>query len=234
MSDNETGPGQPFDPRLRTRNRAILVAILVLSMLPLFGAVWFYYGAPGAVTDARMNNGALIDPPAQLDELGLSDDIGPVRAGEQRLWRLIFVAPASCDAACFEQLALLRQLHVLLGREQGRVIRLAAFPEQIDNASRARLQESFPRLDLTTGPAGLIERALAGRALRVAESESDSGPAAGSGAGATPGFDAASPPATGVLTVDPLGNVIFLHRLDQIGEPLLFDLKRLLRLSNIG
>ena len=41
-------------------------------------------------------------------------------------------------------------------------------------------------------------------------------------------------PTAGVLVVDPLGNVIFFHGLDQIGEALLFDLKRLLRLSNIG
>lgn len=228
MSDNETGAAPPFDPRLRTRNRAILVAILVLSMLPLFGAIWFYYGAPGAVTDARMNNGALIDPPAQLDELALIDDVGPVSVGERRVWRLIFVAPSPCDAACFEQLALLRQLHVLLGRESDRVIRLAAFPGPIDNAARVRLQEAFPRMDLATGPAALIERALAGRTLRTAAHGGDAG------AAVDPDFDAASPPPTGILTVDPLGNVIFLHRLDQIGEPLLFDLKRLLRLSNIG
>lgn len=225
MSDNENGPAAAFDPRLRTRNRAMLVALLVLSMLPLFGAIWFYYADPASVTDARMNNGALIDPPAQLEALGLVDDIGPigpVGAGERRIWRLIFVAPAQCDSTCFEQLALLRQLHVLLGRESERVIRLAAFPEPLDNSSKARLQESFPRLDLTTGTAGLIERTLEGRTLRSADTAADRSP------------DAGSPPETGILTVDPLGNVIFLHRLDQIGEPLLFDLKRLLRLSNIG
>lgn len=227
MSDNETGADGAFDPRLRTRNRAILVALLVLSMLPLFGAIWFYYGAPGAVTDARMNNGALIEPPARLEALGLVDDIGPVTAGEGRLWRLIFVAPAPCDATCFEQLALLRQLHVLLGRDSDRVIRLAAFPGPLDDGSQARLQESFPRLDLATAPARLIERTLEGRTLRIAEPDADA-------AAKDPGFDVAAPPTAGILTVDPLGNVIFLHRLDQIGEPLLFDLKRLLRLSNIG
>lgn len=218
MSDKQTGPADGFDPRLRTRNRAILVLLLVLAMLPLWGAIWFYYGDPASVTEARTNNGALIDPPAQLEELELADDRGPVVTGEQRIWRLVFVAPTPCDSACFDQLALLRQLHVLLGRESERVMRIAAFPGPIDNGTQARLQETFPRLDLAIGAPDLIARTVVGRALRSGESD----------------FDATEPPATGILTVDPLGNVVFLHRIDQIGEPLLFDLKRLLRLSNIG
>ena len=36
------------------------------------------------------------------------------------------------------------------------------------------------------------------------------------------------------MVVDPLGNVIFYFSLEQVGGDLLGDLKRLLRLSNIG
>jgi hypothetical protein len=41
-------------------------------------------------------------------------------------------------------------------------------------------------------------------------------------------------PEHGLLVIDPLGNVVMLHSWDQIGPPLLGDLRRLLRLSNIG
>ncbi len=38
----------------------------------------------------------------------------------------------------------------------------------------------------------------------------------------------------GVYVVDPLGNLVFRYRMEQAGEPVLDDLKRLLQVSRIG
>ncbi|HSG88454.1 MAG TPA: hypothetical protein VLA56_04530 [Pseudomonadales bacterium] len=217
-AEREAAAQAAFDPRLRTRNRAILVGLLILGMMPLLAALFFYYGNQASVSGAQTNNGALIDPPAQLENLGLVGDAGAVVADGGRVWRLLIVLPLDCDEACFERIHLLRQLHVLVGREQDRVIRLAAFPGTLPAGLAARLHEAFPRTDLVVSPPDLVARTLQGRELRGGSVE----------------MPASGLPAAGVFTIDPLGNVVIFHGLEQIGEPLLFDLKRLLRLSNIG
>ena len=219
MTENhEADAARSQDPRIRRRNRIMLVALLLLAMLPLIAAIWLYYGKPLDIAGARTNNGALLQPPGQLEELALLGETGPVVTGESRRWRVLYVAGDGCDDACFDRLHLLRQVQRLLGRESDRVQRLAVFPGGIDNGLRARLQEAFPRMDIVTGPENLLADVLRDRSLRGGELSLPAGGA----------------PASALLTVDPLGNVIFLHLPEQIGEPILFDLKRLLRLSNIG
>lgn len=219
MSENpENGAEAAQDPSVRRRNRAMLVALLVLAMLPLIAAIWLYYGKPLDIAGARTNNGALLQPPGQLEELALLGETGPVVTGESRRWRVLYIAGNGCDEACFDRLHLLRQTQRLLGRESDRVLRLAVFPGGVDDGLRARLQEAFPRMDIVTGPETLLADVLRGRELRGGESI----------------LPEDGVPAAALLTVDPLGNVIFLHLPEQIGEPILFDLKRVLRLSNIG
>jgi hypothetical protein len=212
-----------YDPRLRTRNRAILVGLMVLGMLPLIAAVWLYYGNPGSVTGAQTNRGALLQPPAQLPELALRDEGGLVTAEGPRLWRIVLFAPTACGEPCLERMHLLRQVHVLLGREEDRVIRLAAFDGEPDAALHSAMLEYFPDQEIVRARPGTLAEVLGTRAL-VGGDALD--PAL---------VEAGGPwPEEGILIVDPLGNVIFFHGLDQIGDALLFDLKRLLRLSNIG
>lgn len=206
------------DPRTRNRNRAMLVGLLLLAMLPLGAAVWIYYGAPDMVAGGRTNHGALIQPPTQLADLGLRREGTTLTAEGPRLWRVVLMLPADCDEACLERVHLLRQLHRLLGRDEDRVVRLAALPADAPTALRARLGERFPRMELVTRPPDLLERAVAGAELLGGDAPLRE-----------PGL-----PELAVLTVDPLGNVVFVHGLDQIGEPLLSDLRRVLRLSNIG
>ena len=223
MSEGETtaadGPTVTVqDARTRNRNRAILVGLIVLAMMPLWAAVALYYGNPESIDGAQTNRGALIDPPADLPELGLTDEGGLLTAEGPRRWRLVHYVPAECGEDCLERIHLLRQMHVLLGRDADRVIRLAAFEQTPDAEARARLAEAFPELTIVSAPPGRMQQLLRDRELT-------GGDALEAGAAI---------PEQGVLVVDPLGNVIFFHGLHQIGEALLFDLKRLLRLSNIG
>ncbi|MEE4360431.1 MAG: hypothetical protein V2I63_02795 [Pseudomonadales bacterium] len=218
MTEQNTEAPHPNHDRHRNRNRAMLVGLLLLSMLPLFAAIWLYYGAADRITGGQTNHGALIQPPAQLPDLAMTQDGQPLTAEGPRLWRLLFVPPTACDESCMDRIQLLRQLHRLLGRDEDRVIRVIALPADAPASLRALLGERFPRMELAVAPPDLI--ASATRAAELL--------------GGDPGvFDQGAPPA-GVLTVDPLGNVVFVHGLDQIGEPLLSDLKRVLRLSNIG
>lgn len=208
----------PPDMRRRNRNRLILIGLMILSLLPLGAAVGIYYGASWMVDGAQTNQGWLIDPPGDLEALGLKDNDGAVLVpGESRRWRLLVVPGKTCDEACLEALQLLRQVHVLLGRDADRVLRYAVITPASHRGLRGSLLARLPDMTLVEGPADILESALAGRNLRGQQPI----PAAD-------GLDA------GILTVDPLGNVVLYHGLDQIGQHMLSDLKRLLRLSNIG
>ena len=209
---------QLLDPRRRNRNRAFLVALIVLGMLPLLAAIVTYYGAGDRIAGAQTNSGALLSPPGDFADLQLTDSGVPATVEGPRLWRLMLVLGPNCDEACFEQAHQLRQLHLLLGRDNDRVLRVAALPPGFDRGHRAALSERFPRMELLDAPAELLALAVTGRKLA---------------GGADPAFETGLPE-HGLLVIDPLGNVVMLHSWAQIGAPLLGDLRRLLRLSNIG
>ncbi len=206
--------------RARVRNRLWLLALAVLAMLPLGAALVLYHLAPQWIPGARTNHGALLDPPGRLEALELVTlDGREVTAQGPRRWRVIQLASEACDARCRERARLLGRVHLRLGRDRDRVVRLLALPRGAA-ADVAALEGADPGRVLTRAPAGLLDALLEERALVGGDGRAPSDERAGSGGA--------------VLVADPLGNVILLYSPAQIGEPLLEDLKRLLRLSNIG
>lgn len=218
MTDDERFT--PLPPKLVRRNRWLLIGLMLLSLLPLGAALWLYFGAPGLVQGAQTNQGALLTPPADLAALELERaDGSTLDVGEVRRWRLLVFPGNDCSAECLEGLRLLRQVHVLLGRDDDRVERFVVHYPNAPAAQVEVIDEALPDMQSLQGSAKLLAEALSGRQLRGPAVKEDFDPEAVQ---------------QGVLTVDPLGNVVFYHRLGQIGDPLLSDLKRLLRLSNIG
>lgn len=215
---DDGAPAGLADTRIRNRNRLLLVGLIVLTLLPLAAAVAIYFGASWMVAGAQTNRGWLIDPPGDLETLGLMGEDGAVlAAGERRRWRLLVVTGAECDESCIEALELLRQVHILLGRDADRLLRFAVMTPASPPGLRGTIRARLPEMNFVEGPPDLLEAALTDRRLR----------------GQQP-IPAASALSSGILTVDPLGNVVLYHGLDQIGSDLLSDLKQLLRLSNIG
>jgi hypothetical protein len=69
-------------------------------------AAYFFYSHPSWLGASRTNNGTLLTKPVQLSSV----------TGEHK-WRLLFWAPATCDAACFTQLDRLARVRLALGRK---------------------------------------------------------------------------------------------------------------------
>jgi len=197
------------EAQLRARNLRTLALLAALFLLPLAGAFFLYYG-----TDWRpaglVNHGVLINPPRLLPQPRLP---GPA-PGDGRLarppfhgsWSLVYVGDGACAAACREALTVMRQTRLALNTDMTRVERV--FLVTADCCAGELLAREHPGLNVLDA----------------------------SGSAAAPLLEAF--PATDrehtLFVVDPLGNLMMSYDARRDPRGLLEDLKKLLRLSQIG
>ena len=178
-----------------TTNKLSLVTILLVCLVPLTLAFIMYF-YQWAIPTGRTNEGTLLLPPEQLDVSTLTE-IKAADIVNEGVWRLIHVPPAQCSDACMENIYLTRQLHLALGKEARRVMRMLILDKS--HAQLINQLDKYPNLTL----AAIKDKAVFTKG-------------------------------EGVYVVDPLGNIMMFYRSDQIGKPVLKDLKKLLKNSNIG
>lgn len=204
------------EARLRARNLRTLAALAGLFLLPLLASFWLYYGTAWRPA-GHVNHGELIEPPRPLPELALPFAApGGATAGRRKLpgtaatlfrgtWTLVYIGNGRCDADCSRTLEVMRKTHLALGEDMTRVTPVYLVAADCCAADLARDRPALLVLD-ATGRGGA--RALA------------------------------KFPATGrahsVYVVDPLGNLMMRYDVRRDPRGLLLDLKKLLRLSQIG
>ena len=119
MTSQSEKPGQ---------GRAVLLLIAGIPLTMMLAASWLWYfvvegdlNLVGAIGTA--NNGTLISPPRELQQVEFSDDAGrPFRWDDlEPRWTLVVAsAGPTCDAACERRIWFTRQIHIALGREFNR------------------------------------------------------------------------------------------------------------------
>ena len=134
-----------------TRRRAIrgkqlvLLALFAVFVVPVVLAyalnVWWPHWYPFG----RMNHGEIVDPAWQV-ELGSMDRAAANRAAGR--WILLHPVASRCDAECEALLDLTRRVHVSLGKDHDRVVRMFVHREDIP-FDRARSRDA----DLIVAPA---------------------------------------------------------------------------------
>ena len=163
----------PIDRKLRNRNRALLIAILVMffgSML-VAGALRF----SGWTPEGRKNHGELLDPPADLRALVPSlVDGGEYRwAPDERIWRIAVAPPADCGAACVTLAGQLDTVWRLFGKDADRVHLLwvcgveSCMPPAAERPRTLRLLQPDPRLLQALPPGDAVPAGAAGGAVAV-------------------------------------------------------------------
>lgn len=183
MADSEAGNRRPL---------IILFGIAVLSLIGAYG-LFVVVRDDGALW-ATTNQGQFVQPPMIADDAALIDEQGR-SFSTNNVWWIWIVEPNACDQACEHSLTQIRQLHVLLNKDAGRIRR--AFLTSADRLpSSTRLLEQYPNLVRLTGSLNRLSR--------------------------------------GVYIVDPIGNLVLWYPMTDAGSPVLDDLKRLLKVSQIG
>lgn len=110
-----------FDPKVRRRNRAMLVVIAALFLGSLFvaGALRFSGWRPAGLK----NQGELLDPPGDLRALTptLIDGAPYAWAPIERTWRIAIVAPEACGDDCAKVARDVDTVWQLFGKDADRV-----------------------------------------------------------------------------------------------------------------
>ena len=197
------------EQQLRRRNLRTLAALAGVFVLPLAFAFFTYY-ATGWRPAARANHGRLIVPARPLPALALprvSLDAAPGAATPFRTrWSLVYVGDGACDRSCRDALFVMRQTRLSLNNDMTRIERV--FLVVADCCDREFLAREHPGL-LVANAAGSDAAALV-REFPAADREHT------------------------LYVVDPLGNLMMSYDARQDPRGLLEDLKKLLRLSQIG
>lgn len=113
------------------KNRMILLLIGGIPLTIILAATWLWFFVARGDLDlvgalGTANRGTLVQPPRQMDEQDLRDDLGDsakVSALEAR-WTMVIPATAGrCDESCEKTLYVTRQIHVAMGKNFNRLRR---------------------------------------------------------------------------------------------------------------
>jgi hypothetical protein len=194
------------------RGRIQLLLIFALFVAPPLAAwfAWQYVDEHGV--DATTNAGTLVAPARPVTAAGLAAADGAALADDalRGRWTYVLFAPAGCGEPCREQLYLTRQVRLAVNKDVSRVQRLLVLPAAPSGAARAELAERHAD-------------------LRIAVSSSTDAPFVMPFRG-----EAFAPDGSQYFLVDPLGNLMMRYDGDAPGKGVLKDLRKLLKVSQIG
>lgn len=192
------------DPTRRGRIQFLLLALLFVA--PLLSASVIYFFAPDWRPQGRTNYGELLMPARPLPPLELRDINGePLGPGALRgKWSYVYLGAADCDESCAARLYQIRQIRLLLNEKRLRVQRVYLAPDAAA-AARARERLGDEHADLE---------------YQLAPAE------------AREFFNLPDPQALYLL--DPLGNWLMWYPAGSDSKGMLKDIKKLLRVSQIG
>jgi hypothetical protein len=188
-----------------SRARLKLLLLAALFFAPVIGAIGIFFYAPEWFA-GRVNYGTLVSPARPVPDLALADAAGaPAPEALLHKWSLVYLARAACDEACNARLVLSRQVRLALNEKRVRVQRVYVAPDAAAAVrAKAELAVEHPDLIIVVG----------------------AGPAA------KDFFQPTDPQALYLL--DPLGNWLMVYTGAVEHKGLHRDLKKLLRISQVG
>ncbi len=209
MNQPEPRPvNNPLAGRKKNPYTVWFVVISFIAPVALAYVIFFFFDVKSFT-----NHGEILNPIVHISSFKLketNDDIIPVEELTYK-WRLISFLGKDCNQQCTERLYDTRQIHASLGKDQHRLIRMFVHLQPADEGLSKLITGTHPDVIQVNGDAETIIRAL-GDNIR----------------------DDAGILNNETYIMDPMGNVMMRFTREQPNKDFLYDLKKLLKASQIG
>jgi hypothetical protein len=192
------------------RPRRMLLGLATLFFAPLLIAALLYFVFPEWAPSGKVNYGELVDPARPLPELQFVD-VQNMPADPKLFhgrWSYVYLGSADCETTCRDKLFQIRQIRTLLNEKRSRVQRVYVAPD-VAALVRARELLAADHPDLVFVAAAPIASAALNQFFG--------------------GHDAQT-----LYLLDPHANLVLAYPAAADSPGILKDIKRLLRLSQIG
>ena len=155
------------------------------------------------------NHGEILNPIVHIEDFKLEDESNLLIPKDKLTykWRLISFLSKDCDEACQTRLYDVRQIHTSLGKNKHRVLRMFVHLEPAGQALNKLIEETHPNIIHVYGNEQDIVNAIGNNAT-ITNNET--------------------------YIMDPMGNVMMRFTQEQPSKDFLYDLRKLLKASQIG
>ncbi|GMR00774.1 MAG: cytochrome c oxidase subunit I [Gammaproteobacteria bacterium] len=209
MSEIETKPSNnPIAVSKRNPYTVWFVVLAFIAPVALAYIIFFFVDVKSFV-----NHGEILNPIVHISSFELKNADGEIIPVEELTykWRIISFVGKDCDQRCEKRLYDTRQIHTSLGKDQHRLVRMFVHLAPAGESLSKLIAETHPAVVQVNGDAKIIINAL-GDNIRNA-------------AGITNNE---------IYVMDPMGNVMMRFTQEQPNKDFLYDLKKLLKASQIG
>ncbi len=209
MSEIETRvSNNPLAGKKRNPYTVWFVVIAFIAPVALAYLIFFFVDVKSFV-----NHGEILNPIAHITSFQLKDENNQL-VPENKLtykWRLISFVSKDCDDICEKRLHDTRQIHTSLGKDQHRLSRMFIHLEPAGESLMKLIADTHKNVIHVNGETKTIIEAL-GNNIR----------------------DGIGIRNNETYIMDPMGNVMMRFTVEQPNKEFLYDLKKLLKASQIG
>lgn len=208
MNDNNEIPVN--NPLSAKRNPYAVWFVVVAFVLPVVLAYLIFFFVD---VTSFTNRGEILDPIVHISSFELKDENGQIIPQETLTykWRLISFLSKDCDAQCETRLYDTRQIHTSLSKNRHRVMRMFVHFEPMGESLSKLVAQTHENVIHVNGDRETIIKAL-GVNIR----------------------DDVGITNNETYIMDPMGNVMMRFTVDQPSKDFLYDLRKLLKASQIG
>ena len=202
----ETNQRPSNNPISNKRNPYAVWFVVIAFVAPVVLAYTIFF-----LVDVKSfsNHGEILNPIVHIEDFKLEDESNLLIPKDKLTykWRLISFLSKDCDEACQTRLYDVRQIHTSLGKNKHRVLRMFVHLEPAGQALNKLIEETHPNIIHVYGNEQDIVNAIGNNAT-ITNNET--------------------------YIMDPMGNVMMRFTQEQPSKDFLYDLRKLLKASQIG
>lgn len=192
--------------QIKSRNPYTIWFVVASFVLPVvFAYIVFYFVEVTSFT----NKGEILNPIVDITSLKLTDDKGEIipRDTLTYKWRFISFVGSDCDEACNKRLHESRQVYRTLGKNRHRVLRVIVHLAPASETLNSLIDVEYSDALNMNGNASAINAAF-GNTSKLDENE--------------------------LYIMDPRGNIMMRFTQEQPMKDIQYDIRKLLKASQIG